>query len=191
MSILAGMIIALGGTVYLIVSNLEGACLFAVGLLAVLAFNLHLFTGKAGLLATNDISFGKLFEIWIGNFIGTFAVAFGLIVTPKGEYHAEKAMQIVNMKITNGFLTNLVYGIFCGMLMYIAVRGYQLTGQAIIAILPVIVFIMCGFNHCVADMFYLHLSNKCYWIHNYGILFPITIGNIIGCCIIPWFKDDD
>ena len=185
LSIVAGMMIAIGGIIFLTLSGLEGALLFSMGLLTILCLKLELFTGKAGLLATKDITPGKLLEIWIGNFLGTGIIAFLLITTPKGILLAEEASKIVAIRLANGFFVNLIYGILCGMLMFMAVKTWQLTnGNPIYAMMPVAIFIICGFNHCIADMFYLHLG--CMKITNYHVLIPTTIGNIIGCNIIPW-----
>ena len=185
LSILAGMMIAIGGIIYLTLSGIEGALLFSMGLLTILSLKLELFTGKAGLLTTQEIKPSKLFEIWIGNFLGTWIMSFLLIFTPKGMVLAEKASEIVAIRITNGFGVNVIYGLFCGILMFTAVKTWQCTdGKPIYAIMPVGIFILCGFNHCVADMFYVHLG--CMHITDYWILIPTTIGNIIGCNIIPW-----
>ncbi len=70
LSILAGMLIGLGGIIYLRVGGPVGASLFAIGLLTILHFKLELFTGKAGLLATKEIKPFKLLSIWLGNFLG-------------------------------------------------------------------------------------------------------------------------
>ena len=184
LSILAGMMIAIGGTVFLSVGDVAGALFFSMGLLSILIFKLELFTGKAGLLATREIKFGKLFEIWFGNFFGTGVIAAGLIFTPRGLWLANKAMEIVAIRIENGIFANFIYGIMCGMLMFIAVKTFAMTnGQPLYAMLPVAIFILCGFNHCVADMFYLHMG--CLHISDYLVLIPTTIGNIVGCNIIP------
>ena len=184
LSILAGMMIAIGGTVFLSVGDVAGALFFSMGLLSILIFKLELFTGKAGLLATKDIKVGKLIEIWFGNFFGTFAVALGLLFTPRGLVLTQKSMEIVVIRIENGIFANFIYGIMCGMLMFIAVKTFAMTnGQPLYAMLPVAIFILCGFNHCVADMFYLHMG--CLHISDYLVLIPTTIGNIVGCNIIP------
>ena len=91
LSILAGIMIAIGGIVYLEVGGIIGAFLFSMGLLAVLNFKLELFTGKAGLLATNEIDWRDLSRIWIGNFIGTLITASVMASTSKGAILAEKA----------------------------------------------------------------------------------------------------
>ena len=185
LSIVAGMMIAIGGIIFLTLSRLEGALLFSMGLLTILCLKLELFTGKAGLLATKEITPGKLLEIWIGNFIGTLGMALMLLLTPRGIELSNKAMEIVAVRLANGFFVNLIYGIFCGMLMFMAVKTWQFTnGNPFYAMMPVGIFIVCGFNHCVADMFYLHMG--CLHFSDYWVLIPTTIGNLIGCNIIPW-----
>ena len=155
LSIVAGMMIAIGGTIYLTLSGLEGALLFSMGLLTILCLKLELFTGKAGLLATREITLGKLLEIWIGNFLGSWIFAFLLIMTPKGVDLAMRASEIVAIRIANGFFVNFIYGIMCGMLMFMAVKTWQFTnGNPFYAMMPVGIFILCGFNHCIADMAY-------------------------------------
>ena len=188
LSIVAGMMIAIGGIIFLTLSGLEGALLFSMGLLTILCLKLELFTGKAGLLATREIKPGKLLEIWIGNFIGTLGMALMLLLTPRGIDLSNKAMEIVAVRLANGFFVNLIYGIFCGMLMFMAVKTWQFTnGNPFYAMMPVGIFIVCGFNHCIADMFYLHMG--CTSILDYHVLIPTTIGNLIGCNIIPWAID--
>ena len=76
LSIAAGVMISIGGIIFLTLSGLEGALLFSMGLLTILCLKLELFTGKAGLLTTNEITPGKLLEIWIGNFLGTLGTAY-------------------------------------------------------------------------------------------------------------------
>ena len=185
LSIVAGMMIAIGGTIYLTLGGLEGALLFSMGLLTILCLKLELFTGKAGLLATQEITLGKLLEIWIGNFLGSWIIAFLLTLTPKGVILAQEASKIVAIRLANGFFVNFIYGIMCGILMFMAVKTWQFTnGNPLYAMMPVGIFILCGFNHCIADMFYLHMS--CTDILNYHVLIPTTLGNLLGCNIIPW-----
>lgn len=184
LSILAGMMIAIGGIVFLSVGGTTGALLFSMGLLTILTLKLELFTGKAGLFATKEIRIGKLIEIWCGNFLGTLAIAIGLLFTPRGLVLAEKASEIVAIRVGNGIFANFIYGIFCGMLMFMAVKTFIVAnGQPLYAMMPVAIFILCGFNHCIADMFYLHMG--CMHISDYLVLIPTTIGNFIGCNIIP------
>lgn len=183
-SILAGAMIAVGAIVNLQVGGLLGPFLFAVGLLTVLEFELSLFTGKAGLLATKEIDMATLFYIWVGNFLGTALIAGLLLFVPMSYGLSETSSAILTTRITNGIPANFVLGIFCGLLMYIAVTTYRWTGNPIMAIIPVAVFILSGYNHCVADMFYSHLATT--GVKDYLHLIPTTLGNIVGCSAIPW-----
>lgn len=184
LSLLAGIMISLGCMVYLTIGQPIGPFLFAFGLMSVLALNLELFTGKAGLLATQQITPYKLLEIWCGNFCGAIMTAITILFTPTGIKLTTAAQPIIETRIGNGLITNLIYGIFCGMLMYLAVSTYQkMKSQPIYAIMPVALFIFCGFNHCVADMFYITVG--CGDGFAYFTLIPTTIGNVIGCCLIP------
>ena len=185
LSIAAGILIAVGAIVYLTVGNICGAILFSMGLLTILCLKLNLFTGKAGLYATKEITLFQLVKVWVGNFIGTLIAAILILMTPRGQELSILAAQIVDIKLQNGFIVNLIYGIFCGLLMFMAVKTWICTnGNPIYAIMPVAIFILCGFNHCVADMFYLHLTKDISL--NYFILLPTTIVNFIGCNILPW-----
>ena len=184
LSMLAGMAITLGATVYLSVGGVVGALLFSVGLMTVVAFKLDLFTGKAGLLATNEITIGKLIKIWFGNFLGAFLTSLAVLISPIGEKVAVSATPILETRLGNHPVENLILGIFCGILMYIAVFGFQKTGNILFLIMPVATFIVCGFNHCVADMAYITLS--CRTPLDYWVLIPTTLGNLIGCNVISW-----
>ena len=184
LSMLAGMAITLGATVYLSVGGVVGALLFSVGLMTVVAFKLDLFTGKAGLLATNEITVGKLVKIWFGNFFGAFLTSLAVLISPIGEKVAVSATPILETRLGNHPVENLILGIFCGILMYIAVFGFQKTGNILFLIMPVATFIVCGFNHCVADMSYITLA--CRTPLDYWVLIPTTIGNLIGTLIIPY-----
>ena len=66
--------------------------------------------------------------------------------------------------------------------MYIAVTGFAQTSNFLFVCAPVGFFILCGFNHCVADMFYSCLGGY-EWTH-FLHLIPTTIGNIIGTNLI-------
>lgn len=95
LSILAGVMISIGGAAYLQHNNIIGAILFSIGLITIVLFKFELFTGKAGLYAANKITKSKLIEIWFGNFLGTFITSFGIIMTPKGLEIAESAQAIL------------------------------------------------------------------------------------------------
>ena len=176
-SILAGLLISISAFIYLKLNNILGAFMFALGLMTIVVFQASLFTGKAGLFAQNKIKMGELCAIWGGNFLGTGLGAMTLPLTPE---IVERAQAISISRQQNSTLMNLILGIFCGLLMYIAVTGFQKTGQYLFLIVPVAAFIICGFAHSVADMAYIWFSDS-----NPLTLIPVTIGNFIGCNLIP------
>ena len=178
MSILAGIFIGIGGIVYLSVGGVCGALLFAVGLLTICHFKYALFTGKTGFVLTGEIKISEILRIWLGNFVGTFIAASLAIWSGKSVALYSMAAALVDTRWANGPIVNLCLGIFCGMLMYVAVTGYAETKNVLFVFVPVAVFILSGFNHCVADMFYLHLAAMN--VSDYAVLVPTTIGNLIG-----------
>ena len=182
-AIAAGFLIAMGGIVNLTVGGVWGAIFFSLGLMTIITFKFDLFTGKAGLWATNDIDFIPLMKIWYGNFIGTLVCAVGILLTPAGLALQEKAASIVALRTDQTATENFILGIFCGLLMYIADFGFQKTKNYLFCIAPVAFFILCGFNHCVADMFYVFVGGG--QASDLLCLIPTTFGNIVGCNLIP------
>lgn len=186
LSILAGFLIAMGGIINLTLGGIPGALFFSLGLLTIVTFKYELFTGKAGLLTTGEIKPWKLCKIWLGNFIGAAACALMISEIPSAETLITKATAIVMLRSGQPAIVNLLLGIYCGMLMYIAVTGFKRSQNYLFIIMPVAFFILCGFNHCVADMFYTSLGAT-EWKH-YLHLIPTTIGNIIGTNIISYIN---
>ena len=182
-AIFAGFMIGVGAIVNVTVGGLLGPFLFSVGLITILIYELSLFTGKAGLLATREITLKNLSIVWIGNLLGTWIAAVIICATP---FEITACQNIIAIRQANSFLTNVILGVFCGVLMNVAVTCFKLERNPIYTILPVAVFILSGYNHCVADMFYSHVGATA--LKDYLHLIPTTIGNIIGCCLLPFGK---
>lgn len=183
LSIIAGFLIGMGGIIYLTLGGIAGALFFSLGLITIVTFKFHLFTGKAGLLTTGEITPIALFTIWCGNFVGTIFGAVAATMLSQSEMIIEKATAIVATRIANPSLVNFALGAMCGLLMYVAVTGFAKTNSYLFLIMPVAFFILAGFNHCVADMFYTILGAQS--VKEITHLIPTTLGNIAGCNIIP------
>ena len=179
-SILAGFMISIGAGLYLTVGGPVGAFLFSGGLLTILEFGFYLFTGKAGLLATKEIKWWQLALIWGGNLVGTAGGALLLNAAGLGATVVGPATAIILKRIGNTWFENVLLGILCGVLMYIAVKGFK--DMPYLTIMCVAAFILLGANHCVADMVYMFLSGV-NWSAFVSVLFT-TLGNIIGCNLI-------
>ena len=186
-SILAGIMISLGCIINLQVGGIGGALFFSLGLITILMFNFDLFTGRAGLIPTGQMTSKKLGLIWLGNLYGCVMVAAAMSLTPLGITLGATAQAIVATRIANGVLANIILGGCCGILMYVGVGLFTKQNNPIYAAMPVATFILSGYNHCVADMFYLTIANAP-WIA-WATLIPTTIGNICGTCIIPFIQN--
>lgn len=189
-SIIAGVMIGIGGTVYLSVENkVVGSVLFAIGLFAIVVYGFNLYTGKIGYLVTN-FNFKYIKELVItlvGNFIGTFFVGFILRYTRIYSLISEKAKALVDIKLDDNIISILILSFFCGILMYFAVNGYKElkdVGKYIAIFLGVIVFILCGFEHCVANMYYFSVSSS-WCLNGFLYLLIMILGNSLGGMLIP------
>lgn len=183
MSILAGMMIALGCVLYIKVGGGLGAFLFSVGLLSVVQYEFKLFTGKAGLLATKEIKPLELCKIWFGNFLGVFIMSFIIACSPYHETVLDGAKAIMQQREAAGFFVSFLLAVPCGMLMYMAVSAKENPLRFAYISLCVMAFICGGFYHCVADMFYTVAGAMTE--RQYVNIVPVTLGNLLGCNIIP------
>ena len=189
-AILAGMLIGMGGTVYLSQSNpVVGSFLFAIGLFTIVVFQLHLFTGKVGYTPfQKPVYLIELGITWLGNLVGTGITAFMVRNSRIYEGMAERVTGIAEVKLADNFLSIFLLAIFCGMLMFIAVdcfRNVQGSTLRFIGVfVPVMVFILSGFEHVIANMFYFSLAGA--WsAHCLASIIVMTFGNAVGGMLIP------
>lgn len=193
LGILAGISIAIGGTIYLSLDNKTvGALLFTVGLFCVCTMGFSLFTGKVCYVFDNDRDYAiDLIFIWIGNLIGTVATAFLESLTRVGIKLQETAKIIVDTKLNDKLLSIFILAIFCNIMIYIAVESYRNNphelGKYVGLFLGISVFILCGFEHCVANMYYITMAKA--WSGKAIIyLLIMTLGNAFGGVIIPLLR---
>lgn len=187
-AVLAGVAIGIGGIAFLSVeSPIVGSLLFAVGLYVICAHCLQLFTGKAGYLVDHSVSFWDLLWIWCGNLVGTLLTGVYVNITRIGGISA-RAQALCQIKLNDTWLSLFLLAILCGLLMYAAVDGYSRIKNPLLLFICVSAFILCGFEHSVADMFYFSVSGLLFtWPAMWRIL-VISAGNLIGCILIPLCK---
>lgn len=188
--VLAGLCIALGGTAFLSMeSKLAGALFFTVGLFVICIFKLHLFTGKVCYVFENSLGYAAdLALVWLGNLAGTFLAAQALLLTRIGPALAAKAQGLCQSKLDDGLLSILILAVFCNIMIYIAVEGFNRAphdlGRYIALFLGVAVFILCGFEHCVANMYYFSVAGA--WSGKALLyLLVMTLGNALGGVLFP------
>lgn len=187
----AGIMIGIGGVVFLSLDNkIFGATFFSIGLLVICMFDMYLYTGKIGYVISNKLSYVILLIFTlIGNFIGTYLVAFATLNSRINNI-GEKARILSDIKLNDSVISILILSIFCGILMYIAVNSYKTSkdvfGRYIPIFMCVIVFILCGFEHCVANMFYFSMARS--WSFKTILYtFIMILGNSIGSILIALY----
>ena len=193
-AVLAGMSIAIGGLVFLSVDDrVIGSALFTVGLFTVCTMGLNLFTGKVCYVLQNNREYALALPIiWIGNLAGTGLIALFASLTRNAPALAEKAAGMCQTKLNDNLISLFFLGILCNILIYIGVEGFKNipheVGKYLALLFGVMVFILCGTEHCVADMFYFWIAGA--WNARAIVcILIITLGNAVGGVIFPVLRD--
>ena len=194
-AIMAGAFIAMGGVVFLSLNNkIVGAFMFSLGLFAVCTLKYNLFTGKVGYLFCNDVKtyLPWCLMVWVGNLVGSIIVAELVRLTRVAPGIIEKSTKLVQVKADDSLISLFVLGIFCNIMVVHAVDQYlnnpHEVGKYLGIVMSIMVFILCGFEHCIADMFYIQMARM--WNSQTIIaLIVITLGNILGGILIPTMRN--
>ena len=182
----AGICIALGGSVFLAVDNrLAGAVLFSVALLCICMKGYALFTGKVGFLPEehSKTALQLLLAGLLGNLIGTFLCGFFLRLGLPAL--GEAARTICAAKLAQAPAAALIRGVFCGILMYLAVSIWKERQTPLGILFCIPVFILSGFEHSIADMFYFSLAGTVFQGRSLLFLLLVVLGNSLGGLFIP------
>lgn len=199
MSMMAGLYIALGAQGFIVSYDniFIRASVFPVGLMLIIIVGGELFTGNCLMTFSfiqKKISFknyaNTLIQVFFGNFIGSLIVVFLLYFggVYRNPIFAETIVKIAKAKISLSFMEALCKGILCNILVslgvWFATTAKDTTGKLLGCWFPVMLFVLCGYEHCVANMFYLPLAkilNSSITIGQiFNNLLPVTIGNFIG-----------
>ena len=179
-SVLAGICIGIAGFGYLAVGGWFGAVLFSCGLIGVVSYKLKLFTGTAGFIEKGEVGF--LLTVLLGNILGCLLVALLARVSPMPLQDA--AQKILSGRLAIGPVRAGLLAIGCGFLMTTAVT-FGRRGHWLPLLFCVPMFIVCGFPHCIADIFYYLTCPLDFWGANFWSILllyvAIVLGNFIGC----------
>lgn len=241
LAILAGAFIGLGALFFTLVvhdsklsfgiTQLIGGMSFCLGLILVVIGGAELFTGNSLItmaFASKKISLPELLRNWIivyiGNLIGAITMVSWIYFSRHWAMNQNlvgvKALLIANAKVNLGFMEALVKGVLCNALVCLAVwlcfSGRSVVDKILAIIFPITAFVACGFEHSVANMYFIPLGLilkaraevveaanlaispkildlSSLTINNFLIknLLPVTLGNIIGGVglvgLIYWF----
>lgn len=178
-SILAGLAVSLGGYVFLSCENkYVGSVLFSVGLLTVVYLGLNLYTGRIGYIFSQNCEerIDTLFSL-PGNVLGCLCA--GLLKPPVGQVES-----LVASKLTKPLSGVFIDGILCGILIFICVDIFKRKQNPIAILFGVPAFILCGFEHSVADAFYI-ANARAFSLESLWFLLVVAAGNAVGGVLIP------
>lgn len=209
LGIFAGMFIALAGVGATLGNiyggKIAGACIFTAGLAMVVVAGSELFTGNNLMtmaLFNRKIKFSKMLKNWLlvflGNFIGAIFVTTVAVISGVFDNIPDAVIATADAKVNYGFFEALLRGIMCNFLVCIAVwmatAASTVTGKIAAIFLPIMLFVLCGFEHSIANMFYIPAGVLTGMINDLASptivdfllnnLLPVTIGNTIGGAIL-------
>lgn len=225
LGIFGGLFIGLGGAVTSTVSHsltnvglirLVSGLLFPFGLITIIMTGTELFTGNVLIsisVLERKATIGGMLEnlaaVYIGNFAGSVLLAAGCAFFGQMNYSAgalgEYAIKLAALKCSMPFWNAFVSGIFCNVLVcagvVLSLSAKDVAGRAVGAYVPVAMFVLCGFEHCVANMFFIPAGLFALTVPKYAALaleagidtgvltwgnflvknlLPVTLGNIVG-----------
>lgn len=180
----AGIMISIGGTIYLLLDNkMLGAFLFSIGLFAICTFGLNLYTGKIGYIIDNKPKYIiELIITLIGNLLGTLYSGYLLSLTRIGDKLLIASTKICTIKLNDELLSIFILSAFCGVIMYLAVDLFKKIkdfGKYVPIFMGITIFILTGFEHCIANMYYFTVANMWSWNTILYVLVMI-LGNSVG-----------
>lgn len=239
LAVLAGAFIAFGAIFAITVTSgsalpygltklVSGLC-FSLGLILVILSGAELFTGNNLVImawANKRIGFKKLMRNWaivyLGNLFGALSIVVLMFFSEQYTFNEGavglNALRIAEAKCSIGFVQGIALGILCNILVCLAVwlcfSAKSVSGKILAIIFPITAFVAAGFEHSVANMYFIpkglflksfagdkfwnsiesspdsfqHLNWENFLVVN---LLPVTIGNIIGGAfmvgLVYWF----
>jgi formate/nitrite transporter len=218
LGVLAGGFIGLGalfatvvfsdGSLTFAISRLLGGLVFSLGLILVVVAGAELFTGNNLLVmawVSRRISTGKLLEnlvvVLLANFIGAAGLAWLVSLSGHANMNGgalgKTAIAIATAKCALPFAEAFFKGVLCNLLVclavWLALAGRTVTDKILAIIFPISAFVAAGFEHSVANMYFIPLglflsgadaAGALTWggfMHN---LIPVTLGNLVGGAVL-------
>ncbi len=199
MAVMAGCMLGIVGAASLLAANLfgaagkvVGACLFSLGIYAIIIFEMKLFTGMvAGIPKMPVKDYWQLAVCFVCNMIGVGILALILAGTPLAETIIPQAQGVIEAKfeVDNWALSSFCSSILCGALITASVWSPKYApqkniGATVGVLLPIIVFVFCGFDHSVANMLYFYFFGEVSG-RVVGYILISILGNIVGGIALP------
>lgn len=232
LAVMAGMQIGMGALLMTVVksdsalsfglSQLLGGMSFSLGLICVVVAGAELFTGNSLMVMgamSHRFSWGALAKnwavVWVGNLVGAFVLVGVIAACGTWGMNAgavgDTMVSVAASKAVLPWLTAFFRGIMCNVLVCLAVwmgfAGKSVIDKIFTCIFPVMAFVACGFEHCIANMFFLPIGTLAF-ANGYGAsvagaadaltaagiasnISAATLGNIVGGAVfvglLYWF----
>jgi formate/nitrite transporter len=183
--------------------RIMGGTVFSLGLVLVVVAGAELFTGNILMIIGTILSLYSVLKIlknwlavYIGNLIGS--LLFVLLIVHAGLLYTNGqlnnlgtlAARVADAKLALPFGEAFARGILCNMLVILAiimaVMSKDIVSKVVCVIFPIMAFVACGYEHCVANMYLIPvgLCAKGMPFADQYIIFqniiPVTLGNIVG-----------
>lgn len=215
LGVLAGGFIGLGALFFTVVASdplagfalkrVLGGVVFSMGLILVVVAGAELFTGNnlmvmswiSGRISTR-LLLRNLAVVYLANAAGAIGLAWIVALSGHGDFHGgligRTAIEIAAAKTVPGFPEAFLKGVLCNVLVclavWLAMAGRSVTDKAVAIVLPVAAFVAAGFEHSVANMYFIPLGLflagsdappgltwEAFLMVN---LLPVTLGNLVG-----------
>lgn len=224
LAVFGGLFIAMGGLGSSIASfgvqpqaigRILGALVFPIGLMMILVGGGELFTGNSLIImavldkrATVKGLIHNWVIVYLGNFIGGLTIALIVAFSGLFEYFDGSMKQmVINVAVTKvnlSFLQAFLRGVLCNFMVCIAVwaavSAADIMSKIAAMFLPIFLFVLCGFEHCVANMYFIPVGilssvlngipagdmSLVTFIVKFFVcnLVPVTLGNIVGGAVM-------
>jgi formate transporter len=221
LGMMAGAFIGFGALFYTLITSdtsmgfaggrLLGGVAFCLGLILVVASGAELFTGNNLLTiawAGGKISTLAMVRNWVivclANFVGAASLALIVVLSGHTEMNngliAEQYMKIAAMKSTLPFWTAFFRGLLCNalvcMAIWMALSGRSLIDKVVVIVFPISAFVAAGFEHSVANMYFLSIAmilqvqhgitaaDAIGWADFLGNMVPVILGNLVGGSVV-------
>ena len=164
---------------YYEIGKFVSAIVFPVGLVLVCVLGTNLFTGNClsciSIPLKNSIKL--LLTSWFGNLIGIILLSHVLPIPQIYHSFTDLAQTKASLQLQNAF----ILGIFCNILVCTGIVFYKISNSIAKLWIPIFLFVLCGFEHSIADMFYLYFGMfNNIDLNALCVLIVITLGNIFG-----------
>lgn len=181
-SITAGIVLSI--FIYasvLFLNQYLSAFIISLGILFINLLNINTFTDRAGFILTiSDIT--TIITVMIWNIFGIYIGTVIFKTLPNSNKLFEISSELVRLKLSENIISYFIESILCGMINFLAILSFSKYKNYLTIILPIMMIIICGFEHSLINSFYYIASNK--FLISIPYLFINIFGNMLGSALL-------